>query len=610
MLKKVDNMLIRIILGALFFVLGIFISNFSLIFYLLSYIILSYDVLWGALEKILKRELFDEEFLMSIATIGAIVIKEYPEAVAVMLFFQLGEYIQDKAVDHSRKSISSLVNLRSEVVHVVRNNKEADIDPKEVKVGDIIYVHPGEKVNLDGIVVEGDSMLDMSALTGEIVPIHVSLGNSVLSGSINKSGLLSIKVTSDYYNSTVSRILKLMEEAVSSKTKTENFITKFSRVYTPIVVLLSLMLFIIPTLLWGNMEVWFYRSLIFLVISCPCALVISIPLGFFSGLGVASRHGILMKGSNHLEALTHIDTVVLDKTGTITSGEFKVRKIVPNAKDKELVLEYAAYAENYSNHPLAYAIREKYKNKIDEQYIEEVKEFPGYGVSAKIRGQSVMVGNTKFMEKNGIKVVHVRQSGTIVHVAVDKEYYGYLLIADTLKPNMKEFVKNLKVENIEEIVILSGDNDDVVKMVSNEIGADEAHGALLPDDKLTYVKDLMDNFDKKVLFMGDGMNDAPVLATSTVGVSMGGIGSDAAIEASDIVLMHDDPSTILTGIKLSKMTLKIVWQNIIFSISIKLLFLLLGALGIVSAWGAVFSDVGVTILAIINSMRILKFKVK
>lgn len=608
MIKKIDMMLIRIIVGACLFILGLFIPQINLLMYFLSYVILSYDVLWEAIEKIIKGELFDESFLMSLATIGALCIKEYPEAVAVMLFFQLGEYIQDKAVDHSRKSISSLVKMRSDIVHIKKNKKEIDVDPRMVTVGEIIYVRPGERISLDGEIIKGESSLDTSALTGESMPIFVKKGSKVLSGSVNKTGYLEVLVTMDYKNSTVSRILSLMEEATSAKTKTENFITKFSKIYTPVVVILALFIFLIPTLLFGNFETWLYRAFIFLVISCPCALVISIPLGFFSGLGVSSKHGILMKGSNHLETLTQINTVVLDKTGTITSGEFKVRKIVPNVKKKEEVLEYAAYAERYSNHPIAEAIRESYKKKIDESYIEDVKEVSGCGVKAIVHGKEVFVGNTKFMEKNKIKVIHVRQTGTVVHVAVDKEYYGYLLISDVLKPGMKTFINDLKKENIDKIVILSGDNDEVVKKVSNSIGVSESLGSLLPDDKMNYVQNIMKDKTRKVLFMGDGMNDAPVLVLSDVGVSMGGIGSDAAIEASDIVLMHDDPRTILKGIKIGKKTLKIVWQNIIFSIGIKILVLFLGAFGITSIWSAVFADVGVTILAILNSMRIWRFK--
>lgn len=608
MLKKIDMMLCRIIIGTVLFVLGLVFPEINLSMYFLSYVILSYDILWEAIEKIFKRELFDESFLMSLATIGALGIKEYPEAIAVMLFFQLGEYIQDKAVDHSKKSITSLVSMRSDIAHIKKKGKELDVDPRMVSKGEKIYIKPGERVSLDGMIVDGESTLDMSALTGESVPVSVKKGSTILSGSVNKSGYLTVEVTTDYNNSTVSRILKLMEEATSSKTNTERFITKFSKIYTPVVVILALLIFIIPTLLFGHYETWLYRSFIFLVISCPCALVISIPLGFFSGLGVSSKHGILMKGSNYLETLTHINTVVLDKTGTITSGEFKVRKIVPNVKDKELVLEYAAYAEKYSNHPIAYAIREAYKKDIKEKFISDIQEVSGHGIKARIHNQEVLVGNTKFMEDNHIKVIHVRQSGTIVHVSVDKEYYGYLLIADNIKPGMKKFVKELKQENVDKIVILSGDNDNIVKKVSDEIGADEALGSLLPDDKMRYVQELMKDNTYGVLFMGDGMNDAPVLATSTLGVSMGGIGSDAAIEASDIVLMHDDPRAILTGIKIGKKTLKIVWQNIIFAIVIKLLVLLLGAFGITSIWSAVFADVGVTILAILNSMRILKFK--
>ncbi len=608
MFKRMDMMLCRIILGAILFVIGLCFPTINLTMYFLSYVILSYDVIWEATQKIIKGKLFDESFLMTLATIGALVIKEYPEAIAVMLFFQLGEYIQDKAVDHSKKSISSLVKMRNDLVHIKKDGKELDVDPRMVAIGQTIYVKPGERISLDGEIMDGTSTLDMSALTGEAIPVSVKKDDQVLSGSVNLTGYLVIRVTTDYKNSTVSRILGLMEEAISSKTKTERFITKFSRIYTPIVVLLAFLIFLIPTLGGGDIQEWIYRAFIFLVISCPCALVISIPLGFFSGLGVASKKGILMKGSNHLEVLTRVNTVVLDKTGTITSGTFQVRKIVPNAKEQDDVLKYAALAELHSNHPIAYAIRSAYSKEIREEEVENVEEFSGYGVKAMVEGKEVFVGNTKFLEKNKIKVVHVRQKGTVVHVAVDNEYYGYLLIADQIKPGMSEFFKQLRKENVDKIVILSGDNEDIVKKVGKEVGADEAYGSLLPDEKVHYMKELMKDPKNVTLFMGDGMNDAPVLASAHLGVSMGGIGSDAAIEASDIVLMHDDPTALLTGIYIGKKTLKIVWQNIILSIGVKVAVLLLGAFGFTTIWGAVFADVGITILAILNSMRILKMK--
>lgn len=606
--KRIDTMLLRLIISSILFGIGLMVPDIHLIMFFMSYVIIGYDVLWDAIEKIIKREWFDESFLMSLATIGALCIKEYPEAVAVMLFFQLGEYIQDKAVDHSRKSISSLIKLRSDKVHIKRKGKQIDVPPEMVGVGELIYVSPGERISIDGVIVEGESILDTSALTGESYPVQVHVGDSILSGSINQTGYLTIKTTELYTNSTVSRILKLMEEATSAKTETERFITKFSRIYTPIVVVLALLIFIIPSLLFGNYQEWLYRSFIFLVISCPCALVISIPLGFFSGLGVASKKGILLKGSNHLESLAHANSIIFDKTGTITDGSFKLRKIVPNAKKEEEVLKFAACAEEHSNHPIAYAIKEAYHKKIDLSKIKEVQEFSGHGVKALVDGKEVFVGNTRFMEQNGIKVVHVRQMGTVVHVAVDGKYYGYLLIADEIKPHTKETIEALRKENIDKMVILSGDNDTVVQKTSKKVGIKEAYGSLLPEDKVTYVKEFMKDPNRVVIFVGDGMNDAPALVQATVGISMGGIGSDAAIEASDAVLMNSNLDAIVSGIKIGKKTLRIIWQNIILAIGIKILVLLLGAIGISSIWGAVFADVGVTIIAILNSMRIFMYK--
>ena len=606
--KRIDTMLLRLIISSILFGIGLMVPDIHLMMFFMSYVIIGYDVLWDAIEKIIKREWFDESFLMSLATIGALCIKEYPEAVAVMLFFQLGEYIQDKAVDHSRKSISSLIKLRSDKVHIKRKGKQIDVPPEMVGVGELIYVSPGERISIDGVIVEGESILDTSALTGEAYPVQVHVGDSILSGSINQTGYLTIKTTELYTNSTVSRILKLMEEATSAKTETERFITKFSRIYTPIVVVLALLIFIIPSLLFGNYQEWLYRSFIFLVISCPCALVISIPLGFFSGLGVASKKGILLKGSNHLESLAHANSIIFDKTGTITDGSFKLRKIVPNAKKEEEVLRFAAYAEEHSNHPIAYAIKEAYHKKIDLSKIKEVQEFSGHGVKALVDGKEVFVGNTRFMEQNGIKVVHVRQMGTVVHVAVDGKYYGYLLIADEIKPHMKETIEALSRENIDKMVILSGDNDTVVQKIAKKVGIKEAYGSLLPEDKVAYVKEFMKDPNRVVIFVGDGMNDAPALVQATVGISMGGIGSDAAIEASDAVLMNSNLDAIVSGIKIGKKTLRIIWQNIILAIGIKILVLLLGAIGISSIWGAVFADVGVTIIAILNSMRIFMYK--
>ena len=606
--KRIDTMLLRLIISSILFGIGLMVPDIHLMMFFMSYVIIGYDVLWDAIEKIIKREWFDESFLMSLATIGALCIKEYPEAVAVMLFFQLGEYIQDKAVDHSRKSISSLIKLRSDKVHIKRKAKQIDVPPEMVGVDELIYVSPGERISIDGVIVEGESILDTSALTGESYPVQVHVGDSILSGSINQTGYLTIKTTELYTNSTVSRILKLIEEATSAKTETERFITKFSRIYTPIVVVLALLIFIIPSLLFGNYQEWLYRSFIFLVISCPCALVISIPLGFFSGLGVASKKGILLKGSNHLESLAHANSIIFDKTGTITDGSFKLRKIVPNAKKEEEVLRFAAYAEEHSNHPIAYAIKEAYHKKIDLSKIKEVQEFSGHGVKALVDGKEVFVGNTRFMEQNGIKVVHVRQMGTVVHVAVDGKYYGYLLIADEIKPHMKETIEALSRENIDKMVILSGDNDTVVQKIAKKVGIKEAYGSLLPEDKVAYVKEFMKDPNRVVIFVGDGMNDAPALVQATVGISMGGIGSDAAIEASDAVLMNSNLDAIVSGIKIGKKTLRIIWQNIILAIGIKILVLLLGAIGISSIWGAVFADVGVTIIAILNSMRIFMYK--
>ncbi len=579
--------------------------------FLLSYVIVGGDVVFRALRNITRGQVFDENFLMTIATVGAFCIKQFPEAVGVMLFYQVGEYLQGIAVNRSRKSISALMDIRPDYANVKIGNEIKTVSPEEVRVGDSILVKPGEKIPLDGEVIEGNSMLDTSALTGESVPKQAGPGSEVLSGCINKNGVLTIKVTKAYSESTVSKILDLVQNASSRKASTENFITKFARYYTPVVVLGALLLAIVPPLLISGESFadWIYRALVFLVISCPCALVISIPLGFFGGIGAASKKGILVKGSNYLEALNDVKYVVFDKTGTITKGVFHVTDIQTRGeRTKEELLEYAAVAESYSNHPIAQSILQAYGRDIHKDNVEEYEEISGHGIKVKIQGRTVLAGNAKLMEKSHVEFFVPDTFGTVVHIAIDGTYEGYIVISDEPKEDAKHAIQQLKKLGIKKTIMLTGDVQRVAEKVGRQLEFDEVYAELLPQDKVEKLEglDARKGTKEKLIFVGDGINDTPVLARADVGVAMGGVGSDAAIEAADIVIMTDEPSKIATAITIAKHTRKIVWQNIIFALAVKGFFLLLGALGIATMWEAVFSDVGVTILAVLNSMRVTK----
>lgn len=578
-------------------------------FFFVSYIVVGGEILLRAARNISKGQIFDENFLMALATIGAFAIGEYPEGVAVMLFYQIGELFQDMAVGHSRKSIKALLDIRSDYANLKEGENIRKVEPAEVKVGDYIVVKPGEKIPLDGIVIEGNSTVDTSNITGENVPRSVGSGESVLSGFVNNQGLLTIEVSKEFGESTVSKILDLVENASSKKAPTENFITVFAKYYTPVVVISALVIAFIPPLLFNlNLSDWIYRALIFLVISCPCALVISIPLGFFGGIGGASKTGILIKGGNYLEALNQVDTIVMDKTGTLTKGVFKVTEIeaVEDFTEDE-VLEYAAFGEAFSNHPIGKSIIEAYGKDIDNKIIESYREISGKGIKAEINGDEIIVGNRRLFEDEGIFVEDKKSFGTIVYVSKNNKYMGNIIISDEIKEDAKETISQFKELGIKETIMLSGDNKLVANEVGKSLGIDGVYGELLPQDKVSILEKIMNEKGKegKVAFVGDGVNDAPVLARADVGIAMGGLGSDAAIEAADIVIMTDEPNKISTGIKISKKTKKIVTQNIIFALGVKLIVLILGAFGVATMWEAVFADVGVSIIAILNSMRAL-----
>ncbi len=589
------------------------ISIIQIILYVLSYLIVGFEVLKEAIINIFHGEFFDENFLMSIATIGAFAIQEFPEAVAVMLFYQVGEYFQSYAVKKSRKSIASLMDIRPDYANVKIDGKLEKKSPEEVKIGDTIVVKPGEKVPLDGIVVEGTSMLDTSALTGESVPREVNINDKILSGCINLNGVLEIRVEKEFGESTVSKILDLVENATNKKAKTENFITKFSKYYTPIVVFLALIIaFIPPFITKTDMLGWVYRALTFLVVSCPCALVISVPLSFFSGIGSASKKGILVKGSNYLELLSKTEIAVFDKTGTLTEGVFDVQKIA-NEKwiDQEKLLELSAYCESYSNHPISLSIQKAYGKEIDKKRILDSKEVAGKGIISKIDEKQVACGNIKLMKELNLENVKpVEEMGTVVYVAINKQYAGYILISDKIKEDSKKAIQELKQAGVKKTVMLTGDNKDVAERVNQELKLDEVYSELLPVDKVNKLEELLKDKDEeaKLAFIGDGINDAPVLARADIGIAMGALGSDAAIEAADIVIMTDEPSKIATAMKISRKTLKIVYQNISFALIVKMGVLILSAFGLTSMWAAVFADVGVTVLAVLNSFRALKSK--
>ncbi len=587
------------------------ISRIQLVLYIVSYAIVGFEVVKKAVVNMFHGEFFDENFLMSIATIGAFAIKEFPEAVAVMLFYQIGEYFQSYAVKKSRKSIASLMDIRPDYANVKTHGKIEKKSPEEVKIGDIIIVKPGEKVPLDGVVIEGKSMLDTAALTGESVPREITVNDNILSGCINLNGVLEIKVEKEFGESTVSKILDLVENATNKKAKTENFITKFSKYYTPIVVFLALMIACIsPIVTKTNILDWVYRALTFLVVSCPCALVISVPLSFFSGIGAASKKGILVKGSNYLELLAKTEMVVFDKTGTLTEGVFDVQKIVSEKGiEQNELLELAAYCESYSNHPISLSIQKAYGKEIDKNRITHSEEISGKGTISKIEDKEVACGNIKLMEELNLEnVKQVEEIGTVIYVAINKQYVGYILISDRIKEDSKKAIQDLKKTGIKKTIMLTGDNQEVAKKVNEALQLDMVYSQLLPVDKVNKVEELLKhkNEEAKLAFVGDGINDAPVLARADIGIAMGAMGSDAAIEAADIVIMTDEPSKIATAMKISRKTLKIVYQNISFALIVKIGVLILSAFGITSMWAAVFADVGVTVLAVLNSFRALK----
>lgn len=617
MRKIIQSEKVRVIISFILFLIAltyrfdnVWINN---TLYIISYLLVGLEVLKNACLNIIKGKILDENFLMSVATLGAFLIGELPEAVAVMMFYQVGELFQDYAVDKSKKSIKELMNIRADYANIYENGKIKKVNPKEVKIGSTIIVSPGEKIPLDGEIIEGNSSLDTKALTGESIPKDVFCGNNVLSGCINLNGVIKIKVTKEFGESTVSKIIDLVENVSNKKSKSEKFITKFAKYYTPIVVIIAIILgCIIPFLIKDSYSNWIYRALSFLVVSCPCALVISIPLSFFGGIGGASKIGVLIKGSNYLEMLSKVDTILFDKTGTLTKGIFDIQKINPIGISKDKLLEMVAYAENYSNHPVADAIKKAYTKKIDEKKIKDIKEIPGLGIKAKIGKQLVLVGNKKLMQEENINFIECDDIGTILYVAIDKNYCGYILIADEIKDDSKTAIKELKSNGIKQTIMLTGDKRVVALDVSKKLGIDLSYFELLPQDKAKKVEEILNNKSSNsiVAFVGDGINDAPVLALADIGISMGMVGADSAIEASDVVIMTDELSKIVSAMKISKKTIRIVKENIIFAIFIKIAVLILAALGISSMWQAVFADVGVSIIAVLNALRVLIIKDK
>jgi Cd2+/Zn2+-exporting ATPase len=606
--------LVRIIVSALIFAAALFVpvkGYYRLPLFLIPYAVVGWDVLWNAFRNIFRGQIFDENFLMSVATVGAFGIREYPEAVAVMLFYQVGELFQDYAVGRSRRSIAALMDIRPDYANVETENGLKQVDPEAVAVGDIIVIKAGERIPLDGVVLEGYSAINTAALTGESLPREVAKDDSVISGCINMNGLLRVRVSKEFGQSTVTKILDLVENSSCKKARMEHFITRFARYYTPVVVSSALILAVLPPLIFhGVWSDWMQRALIFLVISCPCALVISIPLSFFGGIGGASRCGILVKGSNYLEALAGTEIVVFDKTGTLTKGNFRVTAIHPEQISENRLLEMAALAESYSDHPISKSLKEAYAKQIDPTCIANVEEIPGHGVRANMSGKDVWVGNEKLMDRVGTLWKKCSHLGTIVHVAEEDLYRGHIVIADEIREDSKAAIGELKRQGIRGTVMLTGDAREVGELVGKELGLDEIHTQLLPADKVAKVEELLQRKSGKgkLVFVGDGINDAPVLSRADIGIAMGGLGSDAAIEAADIVLMDDRPSKIVTAIKISKKTLQIVMQNISFALGVKFLFLCIGALGLANMWEAVFADVGVAIIAIGNASRALRVK--
>ena len=605
---------LSMITGAILFAVGILMdlsTPTEITLFLLSYLLIGGEVVLRAGKNILKGQVFDENFLMSVATIGAFAIGNYPEGVAVMLFYQVGEAFQRLAVNRSRKSISALMDIRPDYANLKVDDEIRKVSPEEVGIGDMIIVRPGEKIPLDGRIIEGISALDTSALTGESLPKDVEAGDEVLSGSINKNGVLTIEVSKEFGESTLSKILDLVQNASSKKAPTENFITKFARYYTPAVTFAALALAVIPPLVLPGAEFseWLYRALAFLVVSCPCALVISIPLSFFGGIGGASKNGILVKGSNYLEALSNIDTIVFDKTGTLTKGIFKVTKCVGiNGWTESDLLTFGAHAESFSNHPIALSIKKAFNQPLNQQRLTEQEEIPGHGIRVKIDGRTVLAGNGKLMETQQIDWTPVEEAGSIVYLAVDGTYAGYIVISDEIKPDSKKALKDLKALGVNHTAMLTGDNKIAGEAIAREIGLDTVYSELLPHQKVEQLEKLekQRRTKGKLVFVGDGINDAPVLARADIGIAMGALGSDAAIEAADVVLMTDEPSKIVSAIKVARKTRAIVWQNILFAMGVKLLFLVLATFGIATMWEAVFGDVGVTIIAVLNAMRAMK----
>jgi len=614
MTKKQKHLLTRIIVAAVLFITGGLLPLegwAEMGVYLLCYAVIGWDIVWKAITNILHGQVFDENFLMTIATIGALILGEHSEGVAVMLFYQVGEWFQSYAVSKSRRSITSLMDIRPDYANIEKDGKLVQVDPEEVQIGDTIIVKPGERVPLDGTIIKGSSTLDTSALTGESMPREVEAGMEVISGCINQTGILTIQTTKEFGESTVAKILDLVENASDKKGRMENFITRFARYYTPAVVFAALALAILPPLVTGQaFSIWIYRALTFLVISCPCALVISIPLSFFGGIGGASKIGVLVKGSNYLEALAYTETVVFDKTGTLTKGSFAVTEIHANDMEDEELLELAAYAEDYSNHPISLSIQKAYGRKIDNSRITDVKEIAGHGVQAIIDGMTVLAGNAKLMEREHIRYTAPNAIGTVVYVAYDGRYAGCIVIADEVKADAPAAIKELKAAGIRRTVMLTGDADAVGQDVARRLGLDRAYTELLPADKVDRVEELLAQKSAKgmLAFVGDGINDAPVLARADVGIAMGALGSDAAIEAADVVLMTDEPSKIATVMKIARKTIRISNQNIVFALGVKFLVLILGALGRANMWAAVFADVGVSVIAILNAIRAMRVK--
>ncbi len=607
---------IAFVAGALIFIMA-FSFEFSfpveLGLFLASYLLVGGEVVFRALKNISRGQVFDENFLMSIATIGAFAIGEYPEGVAVMLFYQIGEFFQSMAVNRSRKSITALMDIRPDFANLKLGNEVRRVSPEEVGIGDIIVIKPGEKIPLDGKVIHGKSTLDTSALTGESVPRDAEEGSEVLSGSINKNGVLTVEVSREFGESTVSKILEMVQKAGSKKAPTENFITKFARYYTPFVVFAAVALAVIPPLVIPGavFSEWINRALVFLVVSCPCALVVSIPLSFFGGIGGASKNGILIKGSSYLEALNNVDTVVFDKTGTLTKGIFKVTQVMPvEGMDKKRLVEYAAYAESYSNHPIALSIQKAYEREIDKGLVSEYQEISGRGIKVKVRDEAVLAGNARLMRDNGIICREFDDIGTAVHVAVNGSYSGVIIISDEIKQDSSKAVSQLRSSGVKNLIMLTGDSKAVGERVGKEIGLDEVYSELLPHQKVEKLELIEGRKQpgKKLVFVGDGINDAPVLARADIGIAMGGLGSDAAIEAADIVLMTDEPSKLAAAIKIARHTRSIVWQNIVFALGVKGIILILGAMGIATMWEAVFGDVGVAVIAILNAMRVMRIQ--